>query len=155
MVSRVSSLVRGRPPAEVFEQPLPSSLGIADDHGIRVLERLIGKEGRVIAAHDHRHASAAVRIRDRIGAARGECLDAQGDEIGLFIERHRLGFFVVEAHLPSAGARGQDAHGQRRHGIGGAVIAEIRPDESEPHSSAASGCAGRPFGGTLPSKLTA
>ena len=133
----VAACVNAPHRAAVGKQALPRSLGVTDDDGVGVPQRLLGEKRRVVAAHHHRNAACAIVVGDGVGAARGEGLDAERGEVGRVVFRQRLGLLVVEGDVPSRRARGEDAHGQRRHGVGGAIVAEVGADEGEPGTSGA------------------
>jgi hypothetical protein len=61
----------------------PDRLGLAHDHGIGVLKRLLWKHGRMNAAKDHGFARAAVGVRDLVGPSGLDGHGRDADQIGL------------------------------------------------------------------------
>jgi len=71
----------------------------------------------VIAAHHNGNAAVSIRIGKCIRAAGRVRLDAHCDEIWRIAYRNGLGLFVIEDDMMTCGARREDAHCQRRHGV--------------------------------------
>ena len=94
----------------------PERLAVACEDSVRVLGYLVGDECRVHPAHHHRHPARAKFGGDLIGAARGECLDIDGNQIGRLVV---VDFIDAVVEQPTIDARrsqsGQDPEGERLH----------------------------------------
>jgi hypothetical protein len=94
---------------EVVEHLRHHELGLADHHGIGMLERLAGHEARMHPAHDDRNAARPERVRDLVAAldVAGHRRDA--DQIRLQVEVDRLDVLVGQHDLVLVGRN------RRRH----------------------------------------
>ena len=84
---------------EIVEELVDHEFGLADHHGVAMLERFLRHEARMDAAHDHRHTPRAERIRDLVAAIDVTRHRGDADEVGLKVEIDRLDILVGQNHL--------------------------------------------------------
>ncbi len=94
----------------------PERLAVTGIDGVRVLGHLVGEECRVHPAHHHRHLPRPVFGGDLVGAARGECFDVDGDQVGWLIVVDLVDAVIEQAAVHARrGQSRQDTQRQRLH----------------------------------------
>ena len=93
-VRLVGSLHRTLP--QIVEQLVHHQLDFANHHGVGMLQRFLGHEARVHAAHDDRHAFDAELVGDFIAAIDVTGHRGNSDQVRLQIEVDRLDVLVGE-----------------------------------------------------------
>jgi hypothetical protein len=101
---------------QVVEHLRHHQLGFADHHGIGMLERLVGHEARVHAAHDHRDTARPECVGNLVAAldVTGHRRDA--DQVRFQIEVDRLDVLVGQHDLILVG---RDRRGHRQQSRNG------------------------------------
>src|ERR1043166_7362565 len=95
----------------IIDDAGPKRFSFAANHGFGVEGDFVGTEGGVEAAHDNRDAPFSVLGGNLVGAFGGVSFDADGGQIGWFIERYLLHAIVVEAHVDVPGSQAGEGGG--------------------------------------------
>ena len=91
---------RLQPPVpRIVDKFRPDALGFADQNGVGIERCFVGAECGVKAAQHDRDAAPPELRSNLVCAPRRVGLDADGDEIGWFVEGYGLEPVVVEAHV--------------------------------------------------------
>ena len=99
---------RDVPGGEVFEDARPDPLGLADDDGVGVLQRLVGGERGVESADHDLLAPAAELVGDLVGARRLVRHAGQADDVAGLVEGDLFVQVVLDRHVDARRRQGRE-----------------------------------------------
>ena len=114
-----------------------NKFGIAHDHSVSKLQRLVRKKRRMIPSHYDGNSATPIQRGYLISSSRGVGFDGHGHEIRRFIERQIFQTLVVKHRRDVRWSQSfQDREAQGMHRIRRSSVIQVRPYKCDLHTVA-------------------